>query len=158
MKMKIKYSYFCLLFLFLVSCSSSDGSDIDEEKPSITLNYTDGFPQACEVLERGQTYIFRALATDNEALTAYSLDIHHNFDHHTHDNQGIECELEDLKNAVNPMIYMENFSITEGGSSYEISISITIPEDADVGDYHCAYSVTDETGWQGRTSVDIKII
>ncbi|MEE3225919.1 MAG: DUF4625 domain-containing protein [Bacteroidota bacterium] len=28
----------------------------------------------------------------------------------------------------------------------------------DTGDYHCAYSVTDETGWQSRTSIDIKIV
>jgi hypothetical protein len=53
---------------------------------------------------------------------------------------------------------MENFEIEGGLSTYEINISITIPDDIDTGDYHCSYSVTDETGWQSRTSVDIKII
>ncbi|MGA0403355.1 MAG: DUF4625 domain-containing protein, partial [Flavobacteriaceae bacterium] len=28
----------------------------------------------------------------------------------------------------------------------------------DTGDYHLALSVTDVTGWQARTSVDVKII
>ena len=53
---------------------------------------------------------------------------------------------------------MENFNIEEGLTTYEIDISITIPNDIDTGDYHCAYSVTDATGWQSRTSIDIKII
>ncbi|MAU15075.1 MAG: hypothetical protein CMH46_05990 [Muricauda sp.] len=158
MKLKLKYFLYCLILVSIASCSSSDDTDIDEEKPTISVNYSDGFPQACEVLQRGQTYTFKAQATDNVALAAYSLDIHHNFDHHTHDDQGAQCELDDIKTADNPLIYMKNFTITEGGTSYEINISITIPEDVDVGDYHCSYSVTDATGWQGRTSVDIKII
>ena len=40
---------------------------------------------------------------------------------------------------------------------YEIKHEITIPKDIDTGDYHCQISVTDITGWQSRTSVDIKI-
>ena len=158
MKLRPIYLFYSLLLLFVVSCSSSDDTEIDEEKPTITINYTDGFPQACEILERGQTYIFKALATDNVALAAYSLDLHHNFDHHTHDDQDAECELDDIKSAVNPLIYMENFSIENGGQSYELSITIDIPNDIDTGDYHCSYSVTDETGWQSRTSIDIKIV
>jgi hypothetical protein len=158
MKLKIKYFVSCFALVSLVSCSSSDGADIDEEKPTITINYTDGFPKACEVLERGQTYTFKALATDNVALAAYSLDLHHNFDHHTHDDQQAECELDDIKSSINPLIYMKSFSIENGGQSYELSITIDIPDDVDTGDYHCSFSVTDETGWQGRTSVDLKII
>lgn len=156
--MKIKYLFYSFLLVLAASCSDSDDSEIDTEKPTISVNYSGGFPQACEELQRGQTYTFKAQVTDNVALSAYSLDIHNNFDHHTHDDQGAQCELDDVKTAVNPMIYMENFSIPEGGTSYEISISITIPEDVDVGDYHCSYSVTDATGWQSRTSVDIKIV
>lgn len=53
---------------------------------------------------------------------------------------------------------MENYTIEGELTSYEIHILITIPDDIDTGDYHCAYSVTDETGWQSRTSVDIKVI
>lgn len=144
--------------LILASCSSDDGVGKDEEKPAISINYNEGFPQACEQLVRGETYNFRAQVTDNVALASYSLDIHHNFDHHTHDDQAGECDLEEKKDAVNPMIFIENYTIEGGVTSYEINISITIPDDVDTGDYHCSYSVTDETGWQSRTSVDIKIV
>ena len=34
---------------------------------------------------------------------------------------------------------------------------VSVPNDVDPGDYHCGFSVTDVTGWQSRTSVDIKI-
>lgn len=158
--MKLKYTHllYSLLLLSVVSCSSSGDNEIDEEKPTININYTGGFPQACAELQRGQTYTFKAQVTDNVALAAYSLDIHHNFDHHTHDDQGAQCELEDVKSAVSPLIYMENFSIEEGSISYEISVPFTVPDDVDTGDYHCSFSVVDETGWQSTTSVDIKIV
>lgn len=160
LKMKFPAKYFYLLFsaLILVSCSSSDSTDIDEEKPTITIDYNDGFPQACQQLVRGETYTFRARVTDNKALASYSLDIHNNFDHHTHDDQGAQCELDEVKQAEAPFVYMENFTIENGVTSYEINISLTIPDDIDTGDYHCSYSVTDETGWQSRTSIDIKIV
>lgn len=158
MKLILKHLFCVAPILFLASCSSSDDSTVDEERPSISINYADGFPQACETLERGQTYDFKARVSDNFALASYSLNIHHNFDHHTHDDQGAQCDLEEVKTAINPMIFMENHTIEEGTVSYEITISVTIPDDIDPGDYHCAYSVTDETGWQSRTSVDIKII
>ena len=160
-KMKLTSTYFYFVFsimLLITSCSSDDSINIDEEKPTITINYTEGFPQACEQLVKGETYTFKAQVTDNRALASYSLDLHHNFDHHTHDDQGETCDLEPIKVAVNPFIYMENFNIEEGLTTYEIDISITIPNDIDTGDYHCAYSVTDVTGWQSRTSIDIKII
>jgi len=145
-------------FLFLASCSSDDAEEKDQEKPAINIAFEGGFPEPCVGLVRGETYTFRAKATDNVSLAAYSLDIHHNFDHHTHDDQQGDCELEPVKQAVNPWIFMENYSIEGGVRSYEITIELTIPQDIDPGNYHCSYSVTDHTGWQSRTSVDITIV
>lgn len=158
MKIILKYVFFLSLFAIITSCSSDDSNDKDEEKPTININYTQGFPQPCVQLVKGETYNFRAQVTDNKALASYSLDLHHNFDHHTHDDQEGECNLYPVKQAVNPYIYMENFTVPEGSTSYEINVSLTIPDDIDTGDYHCAYSVTDQTGWQSRTSIDIKIV
>ncbi|MDO5979691.1 DUF4625 domain-containing protein [Flavivirga spongiicola] len=147
-----------LLLWIVCGCSSNDGTDIDKEKPTISINYNGGFPQGCTQLVKGETYNFRAKVTDNKALASYSIDIHNNFDHHTHDDQITECDLGDIKQAINPLIFIKNYSIENELTSYEINIPITIPDDIDTGDYHCAYSVTDETGWQARTSIDIKII
>ncbi|ALJ05967.1 hypothetical protein APS56_12860 [Pseudalgibacter alginicilyticus] len=158
MKSTLKKICFFLPLLIIASCSSDDGADKDEEKPTITINYNEGFPQACAELVRGETYNFKAMVTDNQALASYSLDIHHNFNQHTHDDQVGECVLDEIKTAVNPLVFIKNYSIENGPKSYEISISVTIPDDIDTGDYHCAYSITDETGWQTRTSIDIKIV
>ncbi len=153
-----KYYFFILSILLIASCSSDDNIDKDEEKPTISVNYNEGFPQGCVLLTKGETYNFRAKVTDNKELASYSINIHNNFDHHTHDDQVTECDLEDIKQAINPLIFIENYSIEDNLTSYEINTSITIPSDIDAGDYHCAYSVTDQTGWQARTSIDIKII
>ncbi|WP_405604928.1 DUF4625 domain-containing protein [Polaribacter sp. Asnod1-A03] len=158
MKFTLKYFYFLSILTLITACSGSDNIEIDEEKPTISVDYTEGFPQGCTSLTRGETYDFRAMVTDNQELASYSIDIHHNFDHHTHDDQTAVCSLEDIKNAINPLIFIENYSIEGSLMNYEINVSITIPEDIDTGDYHCAFSVTDATGWQSRTSVDIKII
>lgn len=148
-----------VLFLLLTFAScSSDDEEKDIEKPHITLSYADGFPQACTELRKGTTYIFRAMVSDNDALASFSIDIHHNFDHHTHDDQLAECEHAPIKNPVSPFIFMESYPIEGNLSSYEITAEITIPNDVDTGDYHCQYSVIDRTGWQSRTSVDIKIV
>ncbi|NIJ46553.1 hypothetical protein FHR24_003042 [Wenyingzhuangia heitensis] len=158
MKIIKNYLFYFLVASLFIACTSDDGFDKDEEKPTISVNYTNGFPQGCTQLTKGQTYSFRAQVTDNKELAAYSLDIHHNFDHHTHDDQVTECDLGAIKSSVNPYLHVENYTITEGLTAYEINISITIPDDVDTGDYHCAYSVTDKTGWQSRTSIDIKIV
>ncbi|AUC84277.1 hypothetical protein CW731_02720 [Polaribacter sp. ALD11] len=158
--MKFTLKYFCFLsfILFIAACSGDNSIDKDLEKPTISIDYNEGFPLGCTQLLRGETYNFRAQVTDNRELASYSIDIHHNFDHHTHDDQITECDLGALKQAINPLIFIENYAITDEVIRYEINIAITIPKDIDTGDYHCAYSVTDATGWQSRTSVDIKII
>ncbi|WP_418513049.1 DUF4625 domain-containing protein [Corallibacter sp.] len=159
MKNILKHILFGIILTTIIACSSDDdGVGRDEIKPTISINYDEGFPQACAELVKGETYTFRALVTDNVELASYSLNIHHNFDHHTHDDQQAICNLDPIKQAVNPMIYMENFTVDSGLATYEINIPITIPNDIDTGDYHCAYSVTDKTGWQSRTSIDIKIV
>lgn len=158
MKLILKYISLLFLILYVTSCSNEDSVNKDEEKPTISLNYSEGFPNSCTELVKGETYNFKAKVTDNIELASYSLDIHHNFDHHTHDDQGTQCQLSSTKLAINPLIFMENYSIENGLTSFEINITLTIPDDIDAGDYHCQYSVTDKTGWQSRTSVDIKII
>lgn len=141
-----------------LSCSSDDDIEKDLDKPTISVNYDGGFPQGCQELSKGETYNFKAKMTDNLELASYSIDIHNNFDHHTHDDQQATCDLGEVKDPTNPFIYLENFTIEEGQTSYEFDVSITIPTTIEAGDYHCSYSVTDVTGWQAVTSIDIKIL
>lgn len=156
MKLFTKFLFVLCTVFIAVSCRKDD--EIDTEKPTITVNYDKGFPKSCEQLKRGNTYTIRARATDNVGVASYGIDIHHNFDHHTHDNQEGTCPLDPKKAPVKPLIYMQNFPANNGGKNYEIVKEITIPQDADTGDYHCQISVVDEAGWQSRTSIDFKII
>ncbi|MCD8406601.1 DUF4625 domain-containing protein [Tenacibaculum dicentrarchi] len=144
------------LSLFLISCNDTS-EEIDKEKPSISINYTGGFPQSCSILKKGKKYTIKVKVADNIGLASYAIDIHNNFDHHTHDDQGSLCDLSPIKTPVSPLIFMENYEITNNPKTYEISQEISIPTDIDSGDYHCQISVIDITGWQSRTSVDIKI-
>ena len=144
---------FCVLAL--VSCTETE---IDEEKPTITVNYAGGFPQTCENLSRGQSYTIKAKVADNLELASYSVEMHHNFDHHTHDDQQGACELEPITTAVNPFVFSNSERIPQGSTNYELEIDLIIPDGVDTGDYHLALSVTDVTGWQARTSVDVKIV
>jgi hypothetical protein len=144
---------FCVLAL--VSCTETE---IDEEKPTITVNYAGGFPQTCENLSRGQSYTIKAKVTDNLELASYSIEMHHNFDHHTHDDQQGACELEPITAAVNPFVFSSSERIPQGSTDYELEIDLVILDGVDTGDYHLALSVTDITGWQARTSVDVKIV
>jgi hypothetical protein len=147
-----------LLGFFVVALVSCTETEIDEDKPTITVNYSGGFPQACENLNRGESYTIKAKVADNLELASYSVEMHHNFDHHTHDDQEGACELEPITAAVNPLNFTKSDQFPEGLTSSEMSVDLVIPEGVDTGDYHLALSVTDVTGWQARTSVDVKIV
>jgi hypothetical protein len=158
MKLSITKLLSLLLAATMITSCSKDDDEIDTEKPFITINYDYGFPKACAQLKRGQTYVIRAKVTDNVGIASYGIDIHNNCDQHTHDDQAGSCPLDPKKAPVNPMIYMQNFSVDNGGVNYEIAREITIPQNIDTGDYHCQISAVDQTGWQARTSIDIKIV
>lgn len=158
--MKKKIIPLLLFITCFLACSSEDTiteNQPDKQKPTISINYENGFPKSCEVLNKDKTYIIKVMVSDNLGLASYAIDIHNNFDHHTHDDQGSKCDLDPIKKSENPWIYMENFAIESSPKTYEINQSITIPNDKDIGNYHCQISVIDVTGWQSRTSIDIKI-
>jgi len=158
MKKKLNLSNFLGLLLVVMILNSCTNETIDEEKPTLTVNYEGGFPKGCELLTVGQIYQVKAMTTDNLELASYSVEVHHNFDHHTHDDQVGNCILEEIKSPTNPFAFSTNGQIPQGSTNYELEIDLIIPDGVDTGDYHLALSVTDVTGWQARTSVDIKIV
>src|SRR5690606_19363291 len=90
-----------LLIAFTFLGCSKDNETVDTEYPVIDITSEDAFPVQCSTIERGETFTFRASFTDNVALGSYSLDIHHNFDQHTHSTEVDECDLEPVKKPVN---------------------------------------------------------
>ncbi len=144
-------------FAFITSCSS-DNAEIDTEYPVIDISAANAFPVQCSTIERGKTFTFKATFNDNAELGSYSLDIHHNFDHHTHSTEVNTCETEAVKTPVKPMLFINNFTIPKGVKSYEATTQISIPADVDPGDYHFMIKLTDKEGWQTLKGLSIKIL
>lgn len=148
--------FFLVLSAFFTACSS-DNDAVDKEYPVIVSN-ADAFPIQCSQVTRGQKFTFRASFSDNAALGSYSLDIHHNFDHHTHSTEVSDCETDPIKKPVKPMLYINSVTIPDGLKNYEAVQEITIPEDVDPGDYHFMIRLTDKEGWQTLKGLSIKIL
>lgn len=154
--MNKKIVFFCLVGLFLSGCSDTDDSK-DMEKPFIDMSGIHAFPRNCVVLYRGESFSFRAIFTDNRELGSYNIEIHNNFDHHSHSTDNVECDLEPRKIPVNAFVYNQDFPISSGKMVFEADREIAIPADVDTGDYHFMVRVTDKAGWQELKAVSLKI-
>ncbi|MBD8488235.1 DUF4625 domain-containing protein [Echinicola sp. CAU 1574] len=147
---------FILMMIFLASCGEDEKPLIDTEYPEILVE-DDSFPLQCSVIERGTTLEFKAYFSDNVELGSYSLDIHHNFDHHTHSTEVNSCNEDPIKTPVNPLLLIQTFTIPEGLTEYVGTAEIEIPADIDPGDYHFMIRLTDQEGWQTLQGLSIKI-
>lgn len=145
------------LLLLLNSCKKEHQASIDTEYPVITLNTANAFPLQCSIVKRGEQFVFRAGLSDNVALGSVSVDIHHNFDHHSHSTEVNDCQSDPVKTPLKPFLLIKSFTIPAGLKTYEIAEAITVPADVDPGDYHFLIRLTDQTGWQTIKGLSIKI-
>ena len=155
--MKIKLIVPIIFFILIAGCSKKDDVSIDTEYPVIDISSSNAFPIQCSEVTRGEKLIFKAKFSDNSALGSYSLDIHHNFDHHTHSTEVAVCTMNPVKTAVKPFLFINTFEIPVGTRSYEATKEILIPLDIDPGDYHFMIKLTDKEGWQTLKGISIKI-
>ena len=149
----LSFTLILTLGLFIFSCTPKDK---DDEYPVIDMS-GDAFPQNCDTIYRGERFAFKATFTDNVELGGYSINIHHNFDHHNHSSYDEECEMDAVKDPVNPFVLIEAFSIPSGSTSYIAADSILVPAGVDTGDYHFQIQLTDKEGWQEILGISIKI-
>lgn len=154
----MKHSILAIIFAsFLCACDSTDDNGKDMTAPSITDNGIDACPYDCQTFRRGDEIAVCFALIDNEELGSYNIEIHHNFDHHTHSTSAVECELEDDKTAVNGWIFNDDYAIPAGLKYHVAQQFIQIPDDIDTGDYHFMIRVTDVAGWQQLRAVAIRI-
>lgn len=137
-----------------VSCSKSGQDDV---YPVIDMSSAEAFPGYCDTIRAGETFVFRALLTDNAELGSYSLDIHNNFDHHSHSGSVEECPLGPVKVPVNPLVLIREFTIPAGLKTFEATDTIPVPQGVDPGDYHLVIRLTDREGWQTVKGIAIKV-
>lgn len=144
-----------LLVLLLSSCQDNDS--IDTEHPVIDLTFNEAFPKQCDVLQKGESVIMKARFTDNVQLGAFSLDVHQNFDHHSHSTEINDCVMEAVKTPVKPFLLIRNYTIPDGLREYIAEVEIQVPGDVDSGDYHFMILLTDREGWQTIRGISIKV-
>jgi len=157
--MKKHIIYFSAVFLLAVSaCKKEEATSIDTEYPVIDVTSVSAFPKQCSTIKRGEQFVFRTQLRDNATLGSVSVDIHHNFDHHTHSTEVETCGLGSVKTPVKPFLFIQSYPIPAGSKTYEASQEITVPADVDPGDYHFMIRLTDKEGWQTIKGLSIKII
>ncbi|MEO9474175.1 MAG: DUF4625 domain-containing protein [Cyclobacteriaceae bacterium] len=126
--MKIKIlSLIALSIAFLNACDSDD--EVDITAPTITLEE----PGYGEAFAAGGSIHFDALFEDDFNLATYSINIHDNFDGHSHG-----------RIALTPFSYNESFSIS--GKSADEHMEIDVPADATAGPYDMLVQAIDAEG------------
>ncbi|WP_031529297.1 DUF4625 domain-containing protein [Dyadobacter crusticola] len=154
---KIKQLFLAASVALLTGACDKDKPAIDIEYPVIDTAAPGSFPVQCSTVERGKAFTFKATFSDNIALGSYSIDIHHNFDHHTHSTEVSDCETDPVKKPVNPFLLIKSFDINDNQQRFEASQQIEVPADVDPGDYHFMIRLTDKEGWQTIRGISIKI-
>lgn len=157
--MNRKNILYMMLLCALCACGSSDDDEPkDMEKPVISNQGITANPIDCQQYHRGEVIPFHYVMTDNQELGSYNIEVHNNFDHHTHSTTSAECQMDEEKDPQNPWVYNSDFNIPTGQRTYDARIDIQIPADIDTGDYHFMVRLTDRAGWQQLHAVAIKIV
>ncbi len=156
--MKKTILLFTLLCALWACSSDSDDNAKDMTYPEITDKGITANPIDCQQYKRGETIYVCYQFSDNQALGNYNIEIHNNFDHHTHGTTHTDCPMDANKEPVKPFVFNQDYTIPAGSKSYTAKVEIPIPADADAGDYHFMIRLTDAAGWQQIKSVSIKVL
>ena len=157
--MKRNSIYAILLLCAFYACSSSDDdAQKDMQQPVISDQGITANPIDCQQYHRGDIIPFHYVMTDDQELGAYNVEIHNNFDHHTHSTTAVDCALDAQKEPQHPWVYNQDFAIPAGQCTFDARHDIVIPADIDAGDYHFMIRLTDAAGWQQLHAVAIKIV
>ena len=151
-----------VLSILLNACQDDEKPTIDTEKPLIDLTILDAFPTSCDTLYFDEPFIVKALLTDNVELGAFNIDIHNNFDHHTHSTEFEQCTLGAVKTAENPYVYIQDYTLPVT-NEFTTDVSMTIPSSDgtdlyDEGDYHFQIRLTDKEGWSTMRGLNVKLL
>lgn len=151
----MKKNLFALLLLSTL-CACGD-TDKDETAPIISADGIVANPIDCQVYNRGDVIPFTYVFTDDRELGKFNIEVHPNFNHHTHSTTSVDCELDDKKEEVHAWVFNQDYDIPSGLRTYTPRVDIPIPADVDPGDYHFMVRLTDRVGWQQLHAVAIKI-
>lgn len=148
----IFFTLLAFLQLLLVQCKKDKNNE--GNFPAIEIIS----PTNCDTIYTGDFLHFEATFSGTSALSAYSIDIHNNFDQHIHQGADLNCKQSVKKNAFNPFIHLQLYDFSPNTTDYEASLLINIPESIDTGDYHVYVRAASVQGYQSIKNVTIKIL
>ncbi len=110
----------------------------DSEKPTISTVKVNGSSSVLDI-SPGEAITVSSLISDNEELSQVKIDIHHDFDGHSHKAMTVrfaEIRIKDIS-----------------GGSFDLSEQFTIPANASSGAYHGTIIAVDKEGNQSESSI-----
>lgn len=151
-----------LFFIFLAWSCDDDSKGIDEQKPQIEISASGTFPTNCDTIYFGEAFTLKLLFKDNKELGSFSIDIHNNFDHHSHSTEVVECNMSPKKTPENPFQFTQEYNLEEGKIEIQVDKAMEIPSKNtkgkfDEGDYHFFISLTDKSGWSAEKGLSVKM-
>ncbi len=165
---KTMWAMACMFIMSVISCGSDDEGNKDMTKPVISDSGITASPINCDVYHPGDVICFRYLLEDDQELGNFTINIHSNFDHHSHgteadEHEGEECEdhhegeEEHSDESGTAWTFTQDYNIPAGLKSYLTNVDITVPEDVRHGDYHLMVNVTDKATWNQFKIIAIRI-
>ena len=165
----------CVCTLSFVACGDDDDKDMTAPvivsetaaNPSFVAN-----PINCQEYHPGEVIPFNYIFEDDVELGSFNIEVHSNFDHHSHsteaddhDHEGAECEEHDHEHAGETeeteegeaWYYNKDYSIPAGLQTYEARVDIPIPANAKHGAYHFMVKLTDKAGFSTHKALSILI-
>lgn len=137
-------SLICLLTVssqLFIACDKDDKGDTT--KPVITLHE----PEEGQVLKIGGDVHFEMDLADDVMLKSYKIDIHNNFDNHTHANTKSGDEV--------PFVFRKEYDVSGQRTAHIHHHDIVIPENAHEGKYHLMVYCLDAAGNESRVTRNI---
>lgn len=133
-------------FVF-VSCDNDDSSDTT--KPLIELHE----PEEGQALEIGNEHgvHLEMDLSDDVMLKSYKIEIHSNFDHHSHGGNSRAA------GATVDFSFNKSYDISGQKTAHIHHYDIVIPADATPGDYHLMVYCTDAAGNESYVARNIKL-
>ena len=133
-------------FVF-VSCDNNDSSDTT--KPLIELHE----PEEGQALEIGNEHgvHLEMDLSDDVMLKSYKIEIHSNFDHHSHGGNSRAA------GATVDFSFNKSYDISGQKTAHIHHHDIVIPVDATPGDYHLMVYCTDAAGNESYVARNIKL-
>ncbi|MFI3298546.1 MAG: DUF4625 domain-containing protein [Rikenellaceae bacterium] len=150
MKKNLKSLAFIALTLFASTFISCDKEGTDTTKPTITL----GEPVDGEEITAGNTsgVHFEAEFEDDVELGSYKVDIHSNFDGHSHVSALTKSD------ETVDFSFTQTWDISGQRNASVHHHEIIIPEDATPGNYHMMIYCTDAAGNESYIATSIVIV